>query len=90
MVGLSGERRGGAVSRKKPLRVLREPFVVAPPTGVSLRTSLKVTAFEHEFLVDVGALLGSLYRRELSALIGSGEKGGDAGLASGNQTRPYR
>lgn len=63
------------MSGKKTLRVLREPFVVAPPSGVSLRTSLKVTAAEHEFLADVGALLGSLYRRELSTLIGSGEKG---------------
>ena len=58
------------------VRVLAEPFVVAAPAGMRVRTSLRVSAAEHEVLRAVGELLGELQGRDLRerCLSGGGPK----------------
>ena len=57
-------------------RRLCDPFVVAPPAAVSVRTSLHVDADEHEVLWQAGSGLGSLLRKALSVrcVAGPGNK----------------
>ena len=50
----------------RPLRVLAEPFVVAAPTGQSIRTRLHLTGVEASVLTEAGTLLGSLAARDLA------------------------
>ena len=51
------------------VRVLADPFVVAPPGGASIRTRLRVTDVEHDLLVEVGDLLAGLRNRDLARLL---------------------
>ena len=51
------------------MRVLADPFVVAPPGGTSIRTRLCVTDIEHDLLVEVGDLLAGLRNRDLARLL---------------------
>lgn len=53
-----------------------EPFVVAPPEGMRIRTSVRVTDGEHEVLAAVGEHLGGLAGRDLAArcALGAGSK----------------
>ena len=51
------------------VRVLADPFVVAPPGGTSIRTRLCVTDIEHDLLVEVGDLLAGLRNRDLARLL---------------------
>ena len=51
---------GGVVRR------IADPFVVAPPQGKRIRTSLHVTEAEHEVLWLVGSLLGRLASADLA------------------------
>ena len=56
---------GGVVG----VRVLADPFVVAPPGGASIRTRLCVTDAEHDLLVEAGDLLAGLRNRDLARLL---------------------
>jgi IS605 OrfB family transposase len=49
------------------LRVIKPSFVVPGPSGVAIRTRLRVTAAEEKVLGEVGAHLGSLASRDLAA-----------------------
>ena len=49
-------------------RALREPFVVAPPTGAHTRTRLHVTADQEALLAETGSFLGSLLRADVALL----------------------
>ena len=51
------------------VRVLADPFVVAPPGGTSIRTRLRATDAEHDLLVEVGDLLAGLRNRDLARLL---------------------
>ena len=53
-------------------RRLCDPFVVGPPAAVSVRTSLRVDADEHEVLWQAGSELGSLLRKALSSRCAAG------------------
>ena len=48
------------------MRQIADPFVVAPPQGKRIRTSLHVTAAEHEVLWLVGSHLGRLASKDLA------------------------
>ncbi len=54
------------------LRRITPPFVVAPPSGVRIRTRLRPTAAEAHALRMVGEHLGHLYRRDLSGRVALG------------------
>ncbi len=56
----------------KRLRRIGEPVVAAGPAGVRVRTRLHLSEDEAAALGEVGALLGSVYRRELAYRIGLG------------------
>lgn len=47
------------------LRLIVDPFVVAPPSGVRTRTRIRPTATEEEALERIGVFLGGLYRQTL-------------------------
>ncbi|WKX72117.1 transposase [Streptomyces sp. XD-27] len=49
------------------LRAIAEPFVVPGPSGVAVRTRLRVDAAEAAVLWEVGRYLGSLASRDLAA-----------------------
>lgn len=49
------------------LRTISPSFVVSGPSGVAVRTRLRVTEAEERVLGEVGALLGSLASRDLAA-----------------------
>ena len=49
------------------LRVIKPSFVVPGPSGVAIRTRLRVTPAEEKVLGEVGAHLGSLACRDLAA-----------------------
>lgn len=51
--------------RQKPLRTIAESFIVALPTGTSTQTRLNPTPSEDAALRQIGAHLGSLYRRDV-------------------------
>ena len=51
------------------VRVLADPFVVAPPGGASIRTRLCVTDVEHDLLVEAGDLLAGLRNRDMVRLL---------------------
>ena len=53
-------------------RRLHDPFVVGPPAAVSVRTSLRVDADEHDVLWQAGSELGSLLGRALSSRCAAG------------------
>lgn len=57
------------IRRKKPLRTIAAPFVVAPPSGARIRTRLRPDPAEAEVLRMVGDFLGGLYRADLAARI---------------------
>ena len=57
---------------KTRIRGKRGPFVVAPASGVRIRTRLHVTAAEGLALRGIGSFLGGLYRTELADRIGLG------------------
>lgn len=59
-------------------RALTEPFVVPGPTGVSIRTRLRVTPADAAVLTEVGEFLGSQASRDLMARSrqGAGRDGG--------------
>ena len=61
--------KGLVVGRVVGVRVLADPFVVAPPGGTSIRTRLRVTDAEHGLLVEVGDLLAGLRNRDLARLL---------------------
>ncbi|WUU15797.1 transposase [Streptomyces sp. NBC_00663] len=48
------------------LRALKDPFVVPGPTGVAIRTRLRVSAVDVAVLTEVGTLLGSLAAEDLA------------------------
>ena len=47
------------------MRQIADPFVVAPPQGKRIRTSLRVTEEEHEALWTIGSHLGRLASKDL-------------------------
>ena len=47
------------------LRVIADPFVVAPPRGVRTRTRIHLTASEEVAVTRIGVYLGGLYRQVL-------------------------
>jgi IS605 OrfB family transposase len=51
------------------LRRIGDPVVAAAPAGVRIRTRIRATGEEQAALTAIGALLGSVYRRELAARI---------------------
>ncbi len=51
--------------RVKPLRKIAASFVVAPPSGTSTLTRLFPSLAEEAALREIGAFLGSVYRRDL-------------------------
>lgn len=51
------------------LRKIANPFVVAPPSGVRIRTRLRPTTSEAQSLRIIGEHLGHLYRTDLSARV---------------------
>src|ERR1035437_5684257 len=55
------------------LRALAESFVVAPPSGVTIKTRLRPTPAEEQALREVGTFLGSLYRADLVRRLGEGK-----------------
>ena len=65
--------------RKKPLRRIREPFVVAASSGVSASARLEVTEAEHDVLVAVGLLLGQRRCEDWVSLVGRRRSGEDFG-----------
>lgn len=73
------------------MRRLREPFVAAPPGGAAIRTRLRVTAEEHDLLLDVGALLGRLRSVDLVRLLDHNTRPSDTlTKADRNQVRAWR
>ncbi len=48
------------------LRTLTPPYAVAGPTGMTVRTRLRLSSSDAAVLAEVGALLGSLASRDLS------------------------
>lgn len=55
--------------RKRALRTIAAPFVVAPPTGARIRTRLRPAGGEADVLRLVGDFLGGLYRADLAARV---------------------
>ena len=55
-----------AKRKKSKLRTIKDPFVVAPPTGSSIRASLKLTPQDEYVLRQVCELLGRLFRSDLA------------------------
>ncbi|ACZ32231.1 hypothetical protein Xcel_3231 [Xylanimonas cellulosilytica DSM 15894] len=49
------------------LRVIADPFVVAPPRGVHTRSRVRVTATEDAALTRIGEVLGVAYRQTLAS-----------------------
>ncbi|MGH9261061.1 MAG: hypothetical protein ACRD08_14385, partial [Acidimicrobiales bacterium] len=62
---MPGRRRQGRVRRRR-LRPLAGPLVVAPPAGVRVRTRLAVSAADATVLRAVGKHLGVLAGRDLA------------------------
>ena len=60
----------------KKLRVIADPFVVAPPTGARIRTRIRPNDAEAAALVRIGQFLGELSRRDLSQRLGLGRVSG--------------
>jgi len=60
----------------KPLRKIADPFVVASPAGLRIRTRLHPTRAEAEALKDIGRFLGGLYRAELAGRVAAGRLAG--------------
>jgi hypothetical protein len=56
-------------------RVIRGPFVVAPPAGARVRARLRVTAGDEAVLRAVGGHLGSLASADLAARCAEGRLG---------------
>ncbi len=54
------------------LREITGPFVVAPPTGVRVRTRLRVSGIDAAVLREVGGYLGSLASADLAARCAEG------------------
>jgi IS605 OrfB family transposase len=54
------------------LRIIAAPFVVAPPSGVRIRTRLRPTDAEARALTMIGRHLGHLYRADLAARVALG------------------
>lgn len=50
---------------KKKLRKIEDPFVVAPPPGVSVKTRIRVTDEELGKVLEIGMFLGALQREDL-------------------------
>ncbi|ACU54351.1 transposase, IS605 OrfB family [Acidimicrobium ferrooxidans DSM 10331] len=57
----------------KRLRAISPPFVVAPPTGVRVRTRLQVTDVDAAVLMALGTYLGSLASNDLAERCRQGE-----------------
>jgi hypothetical protein len=66
------------------LREIAEPFVVAPPTGVRVRTRLRVSGVDAAVLRQVGEYLGSLASADLAARCAEGR------LDAGQRARSRR
>jgi IS605 OrfB family transposase len=66
------------------LREIAEPFVVAPPTGVRVRTRLRVSGVDAEVLRQVGEYLGSLASADLATRCAEGR------LDAGQRARSRR
>ncbi|MDP4014742.1 MAG: hypothetical protein U0990_11025 [Candidatus Nanopelagicales bacterium] len=58
--------------RRKPLRHIADPFVVAPPAGVTIRTRLHPTEVEAAVLRTVGDFLGVLQRQDFCDRLSEG------------------
>ena len=58
------------------VRAIAEPFVVAAPAGVRVRTRLRVSALDAQVLSVVGGHLGSLAGRDLAARCREGQLDG--------------
>jgi hypothetical protein len=69
-------------SARRGLRVIRAPFVVAPPAGVRVRTRLRVTAEDEAVLRATGRHLGSLASADLAARCAEGRLGARARAVS--------
>ena len=59
---------------KKALRKMADPFVVAPPGAVTIKTAIPVSADEHAKLWEIGEFLGKEYRKDLAHLLAVGGK----------------
>lgn len=68
------------------LREIRAPFVVAPPTGVRVRTRLRVSDADRGVLTGIGTHLGSLAGRDLAQRCRDGRLG-PKGRAASRATR---
>ena len=66
------------------LREIAEPFVVAPPAGVRVRTRLRVCGVDAAVLREVGGYLGSLASADLAARCAEGR------LDAGQRARSRR
>ncbi len=66
------------------LREIAEPFVVAPPAGVRVRTKLRVCGVDAAVLREVGGYLGSLASADLAARCAEGR------LDAGQRARSRR
>lgn len=64
------------MSRKRKLRVIADPFVVAPPSGARIRTRIKASDTEAAMLAAIGSFLGTLSRCDLSARLALGRVSG--------------
>jgi IS605 OrfB family transposase len=64
------------------LRVIRDPFVVAPPAGARVRARLRVTAEDEAVLRAAGRHLGSLAAADLAARCAEGRLGARARAVS--------
>lgn len=71
--GLSVASAMMVVMGKRALRRIGDPVVAAVPAGVRVRTRLHLTEDEAAALSEIGAFLGSVYRRELVYRIALGQ-----------------
>lgn len=75
------------MTRKKKLRPLAAPFVVAPPTGARIRTRIRPSESEAAALSRIGTFLGGLSRRDLSARLALGRVSGKDDLRAQRKQR---
>lgn len=66
---------------KKKLRKIEDPFVVAPPPGVSVKTRIRVTDEELGKVLEIGMFLGALQREDLVNLLHRMSNGDDKAWA---------
>ena len=55
---------------KNGIRILADPYVVIPPTATTIKTRLHLTPIEHEFITQIGTVLGKEYRKDYNLICG--------------------